>query len=93
MPDVVRGMQKFVDKEPRIVAMKPEGMKDYLTRRQLADLLGRDIKRLSQLEKENRIPSPIRVKQGKQTFRLYSPKEVEQIVEFFKGIKYTKRRR
>ena len=62
---------------------KIAGREHYLTRGQLADLVKRDRHRLRQLERRGSIPSPIRVKHGEITVRLYSPEQVAEVVAWF----------
>jgi hypothetical protein len=65
---------------------KPKGFENHKTAREVADLVGRDKSRLFQLEREGRIPSPIRVKVGRHKVRLYSEAECAKIKEVFSEI-------
>lgn len=67
--------------------VKPKGFEDYLTVMEVARIINRDRSALARLEKKGKLPKPIRVKVGRLQVRLYSPEEVEQIVEYFKNIK------
>jgi hypothetical protein len=68
---------------------KPEGFEHYLTMSELCRIVKRDNSRIRSLEKDAaagkiKFPSPIRVKVGKLSVRLYSPEEVEQVKEWFR---------
>lgn len=64
---------------------KPKKYRHFLTRQEVATLVDRDRKRLTQLESVGTIPAPIRVKVGRHQVRLYSPAEVKKIVDYFKA--------
>lgn len=59
--------------------MKPEGFQDHVTITELALLIQRDVSRIRQLEREGRIPVAARKKLGKNTVRLWSPAQVDEI--------------
>ena len=65
---------------------KPVGFEQYKTRGEVIVLVKRDRTVLRHHERIGNIPSPIRVKVGRHSVRLYSPTEVEQIVAFFAAI-------
>jgi hypothetical protein len=65
-----------------VEALKPDTLKDYKTVIEVCRIIKRDKKVLTRLEKNGRIPSPIRVKRGMLQVRLYSPTEVEQIKKY-----------
>lgn len=59
--------------------MKPAKFKDYLTVTELSREVNRDVSWLKELERDDRIPQAARVKVGKLSVRLWSPKQVEEI--------------
>ena len=63
---------------------KIAGKEHYLTLGELAKLVQRDRSRIKQLERQGRIPAPIRVRHGRHHVRLYSPEQVAVVVEHFK---------
>jgi hypothetical protein len=65
---------------------KVVGKENYLTRGEVADLVDRDRSRLRQLERQGRIPTPIKVKKGQLQVRLYSPAQVKVIVDYFAAL-------
>jgi len=67
--------------------IKPKGFEDYLTVMEVARLVKRDRSALARAEKRGKLPRPIRVKVGRLQVRLYSPEEVEQVIEHFKNVK------
>lgn len=67
--------------------LKPEGFRSFLTVAEVCAIVNRDRRRLTQLEKKGRIPSPIRVKIGRLRVRLYSPEEVKEIQRYFENAK------
>lgn len=62
---------------------KPEGFKEYMTIAEVCAIVKRDKRRLTQLEKQGRIPAPIRVKAGRHRVRLYSQKDLKRIQAYF----------
>jgi hypothetical protein len=70
---------------------KPKGFEDHLTRGELASRVGKDRKRLTQLEREGKIPAPIRVGHGTHKVRLYSPEDVRLVEAYFEGRGRTRR--
>lgn len=79
MPQVCKGMLT----ERRYGIYKAPGFEGYLTRGELADRVGKDRKRLTQLEREGKIPAPIRVGHGECKVRLYSPEDVRLVEAWF----------
>jgi len=67
--------------------LKPEGFKDYLTMGELLAIVKRDRRRITKLESEGKIPSPIRVRVGRLSVRLYSQEEAATIVRYFENAK------
>lgn len=59
--------------------MKPEGFKDYFTLKEVSLAVLRDPAWLRRLEAADRIPKAHRVKVGKLSVRLWSPRQVEEI--------------
>jgi hypothetical protein len=59
--------------------LKPRKFRDHVTITELSRIVDRDISRLRQLEKEDRIPKAVRVKRGTLEVRLWSPEQVEEI--------------
>ncbi len=72
---------------------KPEGFETYSTLAEVCAIVGRDRRRITQLEAAGRIPSPIRVPHGSHHVRLYSPVEVERIRTHFANVKNGRPRR
>lgn len=66
---------------------KPEGFEDHLTMAELCARVSRSRDRIEQLEKEGRIPVPIRAKVGRLKVRLYSPEQADMIEEHFRNAK------
>jgi hypothetical protein len=72
--------------------LKPDKLKDHFTMIEMLRELerrgvGRSRDRIIQLEKERRIPNPIRAKVGSIRIRLYSLKEVNAIENHFRNAK------
>lgn len=62
---------------------KPKGYEHYLTISELSKEVDRETSWIKQLERQDRLPAPIRVKVGKLSVRLYSPEMVEEIKAIF----------
>lgn len=62
---------------------KPRNMRNHLTVTELCRAVNRTPSRIKQLEREGRIPKPVRVQVGKLEVRLYSPSEVAKIKAYF----------
>jgi hypothetical protein len=58
--------------------LKPKKFQNYLTISELSRFVKRDVSRIRQLEKEDRIPKAIRVKRGQNRVRLWSPEQAEE---------------
>jgi hypothetical protein len=61
--------------------LKPVKFRDYMTLAEVSDHVERDPSWIRLLEKDGRIPRAIRVKRGKVQVRLWSPAQVEEIIE------------
>lgn len=59
--------------------LKPRKFQNYLTISELSRFIKRDVSRIRQLEKEDRIPRAHRVKRGKNSVRLWSPEQAEEV--------------
>lgn len=77
----------FSFRPPQVGHLKPEKFRDYLTVAEVARKVGRDVSRIKALEREDRLPKPVRHKVGKLEVRLYSPAAVEEIETIFRGLK------
>lgn len=66
---------------------KPHPFEDYYTLGEVAKLVCRDKNRIIVLEKQGRLPNPIRVKVGRHQVRLYDDKQVAKIEKHFKNAK------
>lgn len=80
-------MVNIVGSKDNYARWKPAGFKDHKTVAEVCAIVGRDRRRLTQLEKAGRIPAPIRVKVGRLRVRLYSKSEVRTIQRYFKAAK------
>lgn len=61
--------------------IKPKKFQDYLTLSELAERIGKDPRWIRRLESNGRIPKAARVSWGKLRVRLWSPAQVDEIVE------------
>lgn len=66
---------------------KPPNFKDYFTLAELCREVKRDPSWIRELEKQERIPIPRRVKRGKLSIRLWSPAQVEEIKEILSTLR------
>jgi hypothetical protein len=66
-------------KAPKVAHLKPEKFRDHYTISEVAHAVNRDVSRIRQLERADRIPKPVRHRVGKLEVRLYSPAAVEEI--------------
>lgn len=67
--------------------MKPKQFKDHLTLGELARLVERDTSWIRKLERQGRIPEPVRHKIGEISVRLYSPAKVREIHQILSTLK------
>jgi hypothetical protein len=65
--------------------IKPPQFKDYLTKSEVSIKLSVDPRWLERLEAAGRIPKAARVAHGKLEYRLWSPKQVEEIRQIMEG--------
>ena len=65
--------------------MKPDGFENHLTMAEVCKIVGRDRSRIMQLEREGRLPVPIRVKMGRLQVRLYTREQAAKIEEHFQN--------
>jgi hypothetical protein len=73
---------------PRDVSyMKPRKFRNHMTLNEVSRAVNRDRTRILQLEKEDRIPQPRRVKVGTLDVRLWSPAQVDEIRDVFSKMK------
>lgn len=59
--------------------LKPPKFRNHVTITELSRIVKRDISRLRQLERDDRIPKATRVERGTLQIRLWSPEQVEEI--------------
>lgn len=78
-------MVNIVGSKDKYERWKPKGFEDYLTVAEVCALVNRDRSRLVQLERQGRLPKPVRVRVGRLYVRLYSPVEVRRIEEHFRN--------
>lgn len=67
--------------------IKPIGMEGYFTITELSRAIDRDVSWIRKLERDDRIPAAHRVKHGKLSVRLWSPKQVDEIRAITAAIK------
>src|SRR5262245_24363294 len=61
--------------------LKPPKFRNHVTIIELSRIVNPNRSRLRQLEREGRIPIPARVKRGTLEIRLWSPSQVEEIMD------------
>jgi hypothetical protein len=84
---VPRDKHSYMTRSPKVDHLKPKKYKDYLTIGEVAQKLRRDVSRLKDMERQDRIPKAVRHKVGKLEIRLYSPAAVEEIEVIFAGLR------
>lgn len=67
--------------------LKPEKFQDHYTITELSQYVGKDASWLKRLEREGRIPTAARVEFGSLEVRLWSPQQVDEIVEIMSHMK------
>lgn len=67
--------------------LKPPKFRNHVTITELSRIVGRDISRLRQLEREGRIPEAARVERGTLQIRLWSPAQVEEIKDIISQLR------
>lgn len=67
--------------------LKPRKFQDHLTIMELSRYVGKDSTWLKRLEREGRIPQAARVQMGQLSIRLWSPEQVQEIVEILAEMK------
>jgi DNA-binding transcriptional MerR regulator len=72
---------------PKVEHLKPEKFRDHFTISEVAWAVGRDVSRIRQLEREGRIPKPVRHRVGELQVRLYSPAAVDEIQDIIGHMK------
>jgi hypothetical protein len=65
--------------------LKPPKFKQYVTIRELSDIVEKDISWIRKLERDNRIPKASRVKRGRLEVRMWSPEQVDEIERIIAG--------
>jgi len=64
--------------------LKPERYRDWMTITELSQHTGKNFKYLLKLEKEGRIPTAARLQKGQLAWRLWSPEQVDEIIQILK---------
>lgn len=64
-----------------VAYLKPDKFQDHVTITELANKVGRTVSWLRLLERDGRIPKAARVKRGQLQVRLWSPAQVEEIID------------
>lgn len=79
--------EKSIHAPVKAAHLKPKRFKDYLTLGELARLVDKDSSWLRKLERDDRIPKPIRHQIGEIEVRLYSPAKVEEIKQILSTLR------
>jgi hypothetical protein len=64
---------------------KPKGKEDWMTMTELARHVDRDVSWLRRLDRMGQLPKAARVKVGRLSVRLYSPRQAAQILQMFRA--------
>lgn len=64
---------------------KPADKQDWMTMTELARYVGRDVSWLRRMDRQRQLPVAARVKVGRLSVRLYSPRQAAQILRLFRA--------
>lgn len=67
--------------------IKPTRFRDHKTITELSRIVGKDVSWLRRLERDEKIPKAARVRWGQLSVRLWSPEQVNEIVDILKTMK------
>jgi hypothetical protein len=71
----------------QVANWKPVKFQHYLTIGEVSRILKKDPSWIKKLERDDRLPIPVRVQRGELEVRLYSPEQVEEMREIFRRMK------
>lgn len=82
---MIRGQGEFgVRDAEKFERWKPSDKQDWMTVKELADYVCRDVSWIRRLDRRGQLPKAARFKVGRLSIRLYSPAQADQILSFFR---------